>query len=243
MQPFMREQLDRLCLSPGQLAPNAWRMAIAMYGDLRRRVSWTLNGRQKNLKLVTGLPTSNREWKDGYIFVCGDNWESLPWEENDDTFVRVRCAWGTPPASGIKHPKLSQEGQNRVLRALHHRDHHYTNFIQPETACLPFFQEPIPIVQAHTTSVEVIKLTEVPSSSKIVDKAPTLALDAFLVFMMSKIGGDQGRTWTTTELTREKDRLADELARLGAEALAKDEELKRTAESYRKALDQLKAFE
>jgi DNA-binding ferritin-like protein len=47
---------------------------------------------------------------------------------------------------------------------------------------------------------------------------------------------------TATELTREKDRLADELTRLGAEALAKDEELKRTAESYRKALDQLKAL-
>jgi hypothetical protein len=29
MQPFMREQLDRLCLSPGQLAPNAWWTAIA----------------------------------------------------------------------------------------------------------------------------------------------------------------------------------------------------------------------
>jgi hypothetical protein len=32
----------------------------------------------------------------------------------------------------IKRPKLSQEGKNRVLRALHHKDHHYTNFIQPE---------------------------------------------------------------------------------------------------------------
>jgi hypothetical protein len=44
-------------------------------------------------------------------------------------------------------------------------------------------------------------------------------------------------TSTVTELTREKDRLADELARLGADALAKDEELKKTVESYRKALD------
>ena len=37
---------------------------------------------------------------------------------------------------------------------------------------------------------------------------------------------------TTTELTREKDRLVDKLTRLGAEALAKDKELKRMAESY-----------
>ncbi len=62
---------------------------------------WTLNSRKKRLKLVIGLPTSNREWKDDYIFVCGDNWEGLPWEEKDDSFVRVRRAWGTPPASGV----------------------------------------------------------------------------------------------------------------------------------------------
>ena len=37
---------------------------------------------------------------------------------------------------------------------------------------------------------------------------------------------------TATELTREKDRLVDKLTRLGAEALAKDKELKRMAESY-----------
>jgi hypothetical protein len=49
---------------------------------------WTLNNRQKGMKLVTGLPTSNREWKDDYVFVCGENWEGLPWEEKDDSFVR-----------------------------------------------------------------------------------------------------------------------------------------------------------
>jgi hypothetical protein len=126
MQPFMRELLDRLCLSPGQLAPNAWRTAISCmlmwrvcgkgvdsltvdeflycYKPCQIAVSpgfWTLNSRQKGLKLVTSLLTFNREWKDGYIFVCEDNWEGLPWEEKDDTFVRVRRAWGTPPASGV----------------------------------------------------------------------------------------------------------------------------------------------
>ncbi len=34
---------------------------------------WTLNARQKGLKLVVGNLSSNREWKDGFIFVCGDN--------------------------------------------------------------------------------------------------------------------------------------------------------------------------
>ena len=50
---------------------------------------------------MTGLSTSNREWKDDYFFVCGDNWEGLPWEEKDHSFVRVRRAWGTPPTSSV----------------------------------------------------------------------------------------------------------------------------------------------
>ena len=62
---------------------------------------WTLNVRQRNLKLITGLPSSNREWKDDYIFVCEDNWEGLLWEEKDDNFVRVRREWGVPSSSGV----------------------------------------------------------------------------------------------------------------------------------------------
>jgi hypothetical protein len=126
MQPLMRELLDHLHLTPAQLAPNAWRTAISCmvlwqicskgedfltmdellycYKPCQIAVSpgfWTLNSRQRGMKLVTHLPTSNREWKDDYIFVCGDNWEGLPWEEKDDSFIRVRRAWGTPPASGV----------------------------------------------------------------------------------------------------------------------------------------------
>jgi hypothetical protein len=41
--------------------------------------------------------------------------------------------------TALKHPKLNQEGLNRVLQALHHRDHHYTNFIQPEVLALYSF--------------------------------------------------------------------------------------------------------
>ena len=35
-------------------------------------------------------------------------------------------------AATFKSPKLDQDELNRVLRALHHREHHYTNFIQLE---------------------------------------------------------------------------------------------------------------
>ena len=126
MQPLMKELLDHLHLAPTQLAPNAWWTMISCmvlwqicskgedfltmdeplycYKPCQIAVSpgfWKLNSRQKGMKLVTQLPTSNREWKDDYIFVCGDNWEALPWEKKDDSFVRVRRAWGTPLASGV----------------------------------------------------------------------------------------------------------------------------------------------
>ena len=126
MQPLMRELLDCLHLSPAQLSPNAWRTVIScmvlwkmcsegvdsltvdelLYCYKPCQIAllpgfWTLNSRQRGLKLVTGLPTSNREWKDDYVFVCRDNWEGFPWEEKDYSFIRVRRAWGTPPASGV----------------------------------------------------------------------------------------------------------------------------------------------
>lgn len=41
------------------------------------------------MKLITGLLTSNREWKDGFVFICGDKWEGLPWEERDKDFVHI----------------------------------------------------------------------------------------------------------------------------------------------------------
>ncbi len=45
--------------------------------------------------------------------------------------------------AAIKRSKLSQEGQNRVLRVLHHNDHHYTKFIQPDLlAFYSFCPEP-----------------------------------------------------------------------------------------------------
>jgi hypothetical protein len=49
------------------------------------------------VKLVEGLPSSNRGCKDGYFFVCGDNWEKLP-EEGED-YIRIRRTWGTPSSS------------------------------------------------------------------------------------------------------------------------------------------------
>jgi hypothetical protein len=56
--------------------------------------------RQRGLKLIVGNPSSNREWKDNYVFVCGDNWEGLQCEK-DDNFIPIRREWGVPPSSGV----------------------------------------------------------------------------------------------------------------------------------------------
>ncbi len=126
MQPLMRELLHRLNLSPAQLVPNAWQTVISCmvmwkvcskgddsltvydllfcYKPCQIAVSprfWTLNARHRGLKLVTGQPSSNREWKDDYIFVCGDNWEGLSWEEKDGDFIGVHREWGVPSSSGV----------------------------------------------------------------------------------------------------------------------------------------------
>ena len=125
LQPLMRELLDRLNLSPGQLAPNAWRTVVGcmvMWKVLSKGKDdltvdellfcykpcqipaspgfWSLNMRQKGLNLVVGTPSSNREWKDDFVFVCGDNWESLPYEKDDD-FIPVCREWGMPSSSGV----------------------------------------------------------------------------------------------------------------------------------------------
>jgi hypothetical protein len=125
LQPLMRELLDHLNLSPGQLAPNAWRTVVGCmvmwkvlsdgkddltldellfcYKPSQIAASpgfWSLNMRQRGLKLVVGTPSSNREWKDRFVFVCGDNWEGLLCEKDDD-FIRVRRKWGVPSSSGV----------------------------------------------------------------------------------------------------------------------------------------------
>uniref|UniRef100_A0A2N9F0B4 Uncharacterized protein n=1 Tax=Fagus sylvatica TaxID=28930 RepID=A0A2N9F0B4_FAGSY len=238
MQPLMRELLDHLHLSPAQLAPNAWWTVISCmvlwqicskgedslmmdeflycYKSCQIAVSpgfWTLNSRLRGMKLVTDLPTSNREWKDDYVF----------------------------------------DGINRVLRALHHREHRYTTFIQPKVLALySFGPEPnktvlsiqeinqkrmaiaklnkeklkkmmsqkdeapislgkrrktdssskkvvdernLPPSQAHepslpdptpTLSVKVVEVPSSPSSSRLVEKAPTMPKDASLALRRAK---------------------------------------------------------
>ena len=125
LQPFVRELLDFLSLAPGQVNPNGWRTIISCmvmwrvssngeedltvdeflfcYEPVQIALSrgfWTFKNRDVNSKVVQGLPSSDRIWKDGYFFVCGDNWERLP-QEGPNDFVGVRRFWGTPSSFGV----------------------------------------------------------------------------------------------------------------------------------------------
>ena len=125
MQPFVRELLDFLSLAPGQVALNGWQTIISCmvmwrvnsngqedltvdefifyYEPCQIALSpgfWTFKNRDTDTRVVQGLPSSDRIWKDRYFFVCGDNWERLP-QENLRDFVRVRKSWGTPSSPGV----------------------------------------------------------------------------------------------------------------------------------------------
>jgi hypothetical protein len=76
------------------------------------------------MKLVTGLSTSNKEWKDDNVFVCRENWEGLSWEEKDNSFVRVRRAWGIPPTSGVCVCFSSSSGRVILLSSSIHTSIH-----------------------------------------------------------------------------------------------------------------------
>ena len=98
MQPFVRELLDYLSLAPGQVASNGWRTIISCMVMWRVNSNgredlivdefffcyepyqialcpgfWTFKHHDMDTKIVQGLPSSNKIWKDGYFFVCGDN--------------------------------------------------------------------------------------------------------------------------------------------------------------------------
>jgi hypothetical protein len=120
LQPFVRELLDYLSLASGQVALNGWQTIISCmvmwrvssngredlmvdeflfcYEPCQIALSprfWTFKHRDMETRIVHGLPSSNRSWKGGYVFVCGDNWERLPREESGGDFVKVCRSWRT----------------------------------------------------------------------------------------------------------------------------------------------------
>uniref|UniRef100_A0A2N9F2G8 Uncharacterized protein n=1 Tax=Fagus sylvatica TaxID=28930 RepID=A0A2N9F2G8_FAGSY len=194
LQPFMKELLDCLRLSPGQLAPNAWRTAISCmvlwricskgadsltvdeflycYKPYQIAVSpgfWTLNNHQKGMKLVTGLLTSNREWKDDY---------------------------GTSFAARMATAKLNKEKLKRMIEQKDAVPVNLSKKRRGDLASKPASDEVVicpmavpesaSVVHVLASLIKVVEPTKVPSSSRVIEKAPTLALDASLALRQAK---------------------------------------------------------
>uniref|UniRef100_A0A2N9H8W3 Transposase (putative) gypsy type domain-containing protein n=1 Tax=Fagus sylvatica TaxID=28930 RepID=A0A2N9H8W3_FAGSY len=189
VQPFVRELLDFLSLAPGQINPNGWRTIISCmvmwrvssngeedltvdeflfcYEPVQIALSrgfWTFKNRDANSRVVQGLPSSDRIWKDGYFFVCGDNWERLPQEDPRD-FVGVRRSWGTPSRSALNRPLLNSVWQERIWRILDIEDRRYNIFIEPDLLAT-FSLGPVPsssvraLVKANKKRVNTMKLNK-----------------------------------------------------------------------------------
>uniref|UniRef100_A0A2N9G8I1 Uncharacterized protein n=1 Tax=Fagus sylvatica TaxID=28930 RepID=A0A2N9G8I1_FAGSY len=105
---------------------------------------WTFKNRDANTRIVQGLPSSDRIWKDKYFFVCGDNWERLPQEDPRD-FVGVRS--------------------RRILRILDIEDRRYNIFIEPDLLA-SFSLGPVPnftvkaLARANKKRVNKMKLNK-----------------------------------------------------------------------------------
>ena len=119
---------------------------------------WTFRNKEVSVRLVDGLQSSNRGWKDEYFFIYGDNWERLP-EEGDD-YIQIRRTWGTLSSASVcvcafsnlvftcvcifpwinsclvyaalTRPTLTQVWKDHVLRVHRLSNRQYTYYIQPE---------------------------------------------------------------------------------------------------------------
>uniref|UniRef100_A0A2N9GEJ3 Uncharacterized protein n=1 Tax=Fagus sylvatica TaxID=28930 RepID=A0A2N9GEJ3_FAGSY len=150
-----------LTSSPGQLAPKCledgrsgvwfmWKVLsegkddltldeLACFVTSRARYPplpgfWSLNMRQEGFEVGSGAhhrPTG--KWKDNLCLSSVETIGRVSCVRRTTISSRVRRKWGVPFVLwSLKRPTLSSDGHNRVLRALHHNQHHYKHFVRPE---------------------------------------------------------------------------------------------------------------
>lgn len=114
---FIRQLLTHLCLAPSQVMPNGWRIFIAYlvlwpacsgsqshltipeflycYKVVEMHLGWWyFTAWVPERTLITGLPMSNRGWKNKFFFASGDGLESFPWESPLKRVHTVHKIWG-----------------------------------------------------------------------------------------------------------------------------------------------------
>uniref|UniRef100_A0A2N9F1I8 Uncharacterized protein n=1 Tax=Fagus sylvatica TaxID=28930 RepID=A0A2N9F1I8_FAGSY len=162
IQPFVRE----LVSSNGEedLTVDEFLFCYELVQIALSRGFWTFKNRDLNSRVIQGLPSSDRIWKDGYFFVCGDNWERLP-QEGPNDFVGVRRFWGTPSSSALDRPLLNSVWQERISRILDIEDRRYSILIEPDLLAT-FSLGPVPsssvkaLVRANKKRINTMKLNK-----------------------------------------------------------------------------------
>uniref|UniRef100_A0A2N9G2C9 Uncharacterized protein n=1 Tax=Fagus sylvatica TaxID=28930 RepID=A0A2N9G2C9_FAGSY len=133
MQPLMRELLDHLNLAPAQLAPNAWQTVVACM------VMWKVCSDGSDDLTLDELLFCYKPCQiavsPGFWTLCARS--SLG--EGREFYCRPSRMGRTLVFWSLRRLKLGSDGHNRVLWALHHKDHHFKHFIRPELLALYSF--------------------------------------------------------------------------------------------------------
>uniref|UniRef100_A0A2N9H7V5 Uncharacterized protein n=1 Tax=Fagus sylvatica TaxID=28930 RepID=A0A2N9H7V5_FAGSY len=104
--------------------------------------------------------------------------KQLP-EEGED-YIRIRRTWGTPSSSvSLARPALSQVWRDRVLRAHHLSNRHYTNYIQPDLLFRHSFgPEPsaivLTLIQANEKRLATMKINKNKLKNMVEKGAPVM---------------------------------------------------------------------
>uniref|UniRef100_A0A2N9GTV2 Transposase (putative) gypsy type domain-containing protein n=1 Tax=Fagus sylvatica TaxID=28930 RepID=A0A2N9GTV2_FAGSY len=209
VQPFVRELLDFLSLAPGQVNPNGWRTIISCmvmwrvssngeedltvdeflfcYEPVQIALSrgfWTFKNRDINSKVVQGLPSSDRIWKDGYFFVCGDNWERLP-QEGPNDFVGVRI--NTMKLNKSRLKQMAQSGEvaaapislkrKKPDEGSSKRAEEAPPRPSAQVATPPVFPTAVPSVQRDPPVILVDSDFTPPTAASTINQSPLVAMD------------------------------------------------------------------
>uniref|UniRef100_A0A2N9FWM2 Uncharacterized protein n=1 Tax=Fagus sylvatica TaxID=28930 RepID=A0A2N9FWM2_FAGSY len=100
-------------------------------------------------------------------------------EEGED-YIQIRRTWGTPSSSvSLARPALSQVWRDRVLRAHHLSNRHYTNYIQPDLLFRHSFgPEPsaivLTLIQANEKRLATMKINKNKLKNMVEKGAPVM---------------------------------------------------------------------
>uniref|UniRef100_A0A2N9H8F7 Uncharacterized protein n=1 Tax=Fagus sylvatica TaxID=28930 RepID=A0A2N9H8F7_FAGSY len=216
-----------------------------------------------SVRLVEGLPSSNRGWKDGYFFICEDNWLRLP-EESDD-YIRIQRTWGTPSSVGVATMKINKSKlKNMVEKGApvapvsvkwKRIDESQSSIpIEQSGTSLkrvpapqppPSVPQPPPVVHISNEEIAVVQAsadgpTICRSHGLAAKRAEAAITELDFEELAESEASQKSLNRAVFELTKEKRNLLAELDAAKADLLAKDKDVKATVDARDEAVKEMK---